>query len=81
MHPGKPSAAADSFARSGKIRSQLNSLHKAPLKQNCSFPGFFLSSLTGIKGTPVYVLKFTAQKKIPHDFSIETDGELHSSLL
>jgi hypothetical protein len=53
MHPGKPlRLQRSSFTHSEKIRSQLNSLHFIPLRQNCSPTGFFLPSLTGFKGTP-----------------------------
>jgi len=34
----------------------INSLHCIPLRQNCSFFGFSLGSLTGFKGTPLGLL-------------------------
>ena len=51
MHPAKPLLAE--FVRSPRENPlAINSLGFASLRQNCSFIGFSLSSLTGFKGTP-----------------------------
>ena len=67
-HPGKPlRLQRSSFAHSGKIREQFNSLRSTALKQKLLVTGFFPPSPTGLQGAPFRVLEFTLQEKPPDD--------------